>query len=879
MKRKIIFIALFASLILIGKVQAAPLLVNEELVTIADDHVIITWVTTNESSTTGIKYGLVTPNIVTGDSIKKSYHYLTLTNLYPNTTYYYQIFSTSSNGTTEGQLKSFTTLARPTGQYLFSFATLTDTHINTNVTNTSDVRGRAYASSEAILKAQIDLIKTYSNLAFLIIKGDIIGDPPGSTLSSINYVRDNIKIPILDSLGKPYYPIPGNHDKSYTGVGYNWITNNLGVLYSGTGKTGADSNTDSVFNYSFVQSGYRFIMLDSLKADGQTASVETTFLASELQLAKNNNQKAFIFLHHEVSKEADIPTDILAKVLDKATFDDPQDWDKMRIQNGDAFLNLLSQYQLANGEPVVGSVFAGHFHDNRARDINGFRIVRTASGLQFPTGFNIYKVYTNGYIQSFYKTPGYSDEICRDLITGTTQVTASRAQQFYLGGGLSRNFTYTYGSAPLTVLSNLPQTATANVALNQPLIINFAKAISNQSTVDQWLTITYDGTTSFPISSSNWSWNSAGTTLTISKTLIASKNFSVNIKSTAGVAATDGTTLAADYNFTFTTGTQASGTPPSASMDRIRNSDGVFTDVTTDPTPTLTGIATDSSGSTIANVEYRYASNSWSNWLPTTPLDGAFDSATEAFIFTISQGLGRGEHNIELRTTNAAGITATSSFPLYQFQVISEKPEVYLKADGNNLLNGDAIRATPSLEIKVVTDRTLNQVWFTLNGTRQQLTLTNPGFITTLYYLPTLVAGSNDIRVEANDTDSLGNLRYTTREALSLQVQTAGDAKIFGQPLNYPNPFNAGAESTTISYMLSIPSNVTLSIFDLSGSLIAKKSYSANQPGGRSGYNEVTWDGRSDGGTLVGNGIYIYLIIVDGKVAQNGKGKIAVFKR
>ena len=79
--------------------------------------------------------------------------------------------------------------------------------------------------------------------------------------------------------------------------------------------------------------------------------------------------------------------------------------------------------------------------------------------------------------------------------------------------------------------------------------------------------------------------------------------------------------------------------------------------------------------------------------------------------------------------------------------------------------------------------------------------------------------------------------------------------------------------------MLSIPSNVTLSIFDLSGSLIAKKSYSANQPGGRAGYNEVSWDGKSDGGTWVGNGIYIYLIIVDGKVAQNGKGKIAVFKR
>ena len=131
--------------------------------------------------------------------------------------------------------------------------------------------------------------------------------------------------------------------------------------------------------------------------------------------------------------------------------------------------------------------------------------------------------------------------------------------------------------------------------------------------------------------------------------------------------------------------------------------------------------------------------------------------------------------------------------------------------------------------------------------------------------------------MQATDV-SEGLARTTTREADNLTVQTAGAATVFSTPLNYPNPFNPTTQTTTISYLLSKDTNITLKIFDLYGTLLVSQNYSAGQNGGRAGYNDAaTWDGRVNGG-LVGNGIYVYLLIGDGKVLQNGIGRLTVYK-
>jgi hypothetical protein len=664
--------------------------------------------------------------------------------------------------------------------------------------------------------------------------------------------------------------VPGNHDKqiNYGGGANNWVANNLDVLYPGTGLPAGDST----FNYSFIYGGYRFIMLDSLTGTGTTAAVNITSLEAELVLAKANKQKAFIFMHSEVSEESDIPSSVLAAVVGSTWTGSNSDWDKIRINNKIDFFTGLRNHKLDNREPVVAGVFMGHIHDNMRRDFEGVPCVRTSSGLQFPTGYNIYKVYSNGFVQSFYKLPGYSEEIARGLITSSGEVTASRAQSFYLGGLTYRNFTYTYSSSSTTVEPTVhtiqPAASAANVAINQPIIIDFTKAMTTNEA--SWLSF------SPSITSSN-SWNSAQTRLTVtpSSPLTASTAYTVTINSAA--AATDGTTFGSDYTSTFTSGTQSSGTAPTVSIIRLKNEAGTATDITTDPSPTFSGIATDESGSTIASVECRYASTSWSNWTSTTPADGSFASSIESFTFTITSEVDRGQHELQLRATNAAGITSTASFPAYSFYVIGSRPEVTLQADGSTIINGDPINPTPSLEITVATDQTLSQLWLTVDTTRTNITPTTEASITRVSYKPTLPRGTHSIKIEAIDIDAVSATRISTKEAVNLLVQTSGDLAVYGTPLNYPNPFNAGTENTTLSYNLSRNSDLTLTIHDLSGALIAKKTFTSGTMGGRAGYNEVLWDGKADNGETVGNGIYIYVIIAEGKVAS--RGKLMVVKR
>ncbi len=859
--------------------SAAPILSNEEIVSISEDYAIITWQTTNELSVGSIKYGVTLPvSSTTTETFGASiYHYIIVRNLYPNTTYYYKTVSVSSTGTTEGTIKSFKTLERPSGNLLLSFAMLSDLHYAPNLANTVNIRGRPYNSSEAIVDALVSNINQFGP-AFTIIKGDMLDAGANTPATRVNELK--AKLDNLTAWGSTkYYPIPGNHDKypNYGGA-LNWVTGNLGVLYPpGNGLPAGDST----FNYGFTYNGVRFIMLDSSLSTGITAEANLASLEAELQIARAGKMKAFVFMHHEASEEADIPEEVLAAVLEQSTFL-AGDWDKIRIRNKDAFFALLRTYKLDNGEPVVAAVYMGHIHDNRRRDFDGIPFVRTSSGLQFPTGFNIVKVYSNGFTQSYFKLPTFSDPVARPCIAGTGEVTKARAEQFYLGGLTYRNFTQTFSAQntiiPPTVEATQPAAGASGVALNQPIIIDFTKPMTKETTVNDWLTVSYNGT-NVPLSSSSYSWNSDKTRLTITLSLVATKTYTVTILGGFGNAtATDGTFFLTNYPFSFSTGTSSSTSPPSASIGRIKNEDGAETNVTTDPSPTFTGLATDESGSTIANVEFRYGSAVLSGWYAATPADGAFNSATEPFTFTITNEISVGEHQVQVRTTNAAGVTTVEGFAPYTFYVISDKPLITLKADGSGIVNGDPINPSPSFEVTVVTDQTLSQLWFTIDsGTPVNILPASPSFNTTVFYKPTLTDGNHDVRVEATDIDSLGSMRTSTKEAVNLMVQTTGDLQVYGAPLNYPNPFNAGTENTTLSYVLSRNSNVTLSIHDLSGTLVAKKNLSAGSNGGRAGYNEVLWNGNSDAGQVVGNGIYVYLIIADGKVVS--RGKLTVLKR
>lgn len=132
--------------------------------------------------------------------------------------------------------------------------------------------------------------------------------------------------------------------------------------------------------------------------------------------------------------------------------------------------------------------------------------------------------------------------------------------------------------------------------------------------------------------------------------------------------------------------------------------------------------------------------------------------------------------------------------------------------------------------------------------------------------------GAHTLKIIAVDNDT-----NVTSESISFTVKS-GAAVVVGPVLNLPNPFNPneGSGSTEITYKLNVDANVTVYLFNSLGQVVWKKGITAGSEGAHAGYNVVLWDGRSNSGGIVANGIYFCRIVSNGKVI--GKGKIAVIK-
>jgi hypothetical protein len=113
--------------------------------------------------------------------------------------------------------------------------------------------------------------------------------------------------------------------------------------------------------------------------------------------------------------------------------------------------------------------------------------------------------------------------------------------------------------------------------------------------------------------------------------------------------------------------------------------------------------------------------------------------------------------------------------------------------------------------------------------------------------------------------DRIGN---KAEESISpLYVSSPTDIRVVGPPLNFPNPFAPlKGEKTAIAYVLATDMDITLYIYDLVGSPVWKRNYHAFEEGGKAGYNEIVWSGRTDFGQIAGNGIYICKIVHHNKV-------------
>jgi len=847
-------------MLLAGMCWAAPIISHEELTGLSDNTVQITWVTSNETATTIVKYGIGFPTQTYSSSTPVNYHSAILTNLSPGTTYQYYVQS----GDIMGMQKSFTTLTPPSGNLLFSFAAVSDPQYGDGKKNTTGARGRPYENSVQIMDNLVTMINAFLP-SFTILKGDLIessvkaGDlysPYGDDIFNVEgaakyagqeSVRTKLnRLTSAADASAKYYPIPGNHDKTasaYTlGNASSWYNDNLNRLYA---LAVADPTVGSSYNYVINYQGYRFIFLDSVTAEAADikAYINTGYLSTQLAQARTDKVKCFIFTHHPVTnvQEEGLPDQVIEEVTGGTV-----DYTKIMPSNWAAVQTLITNYK-----DVIAGVFSGHIHDTTYKEVAGVPCVRNAGGIQYPTVFNIYKVYQDGYIQSTYKLPYYT-ELARNTITPE----AGYSQEYWTGallGALSaRNFTHTLSYAPPFVSQTSPSIASANVPLNADIKIIFTKPMSTADTQNAIVSIP-------ALTGASYSWDISGQTLTISHgNLSPSQLYTVTI----GTGAKDisGEALTA-YAFTFTTGTSTDTTPPVAAFDHIAN------DVSSDTQPTLTGITTDELSS-IVSVECRVDGGAWQ---AAHSLNVQFTAKTENYSFRPASTLTRGLtlHRFEVRSRDSAGNwSAVSAYNIY---VVGDRPDVNVLANGADIISGDPISKSPSFEIQALTDKSLKVLDFVLDNTTTTNLLTatvetGSAALYKAYYRPNLADGTHNVKVTAVDSEN----HISTFEATNLIVQSADEVKIQGVPLNYPNPFNPET-GTNIGYILSKAGNIQITIHDLMGNQIAKLEYSTGQNGGRAGYNEVAWNGKSASGALAGNGIYIYLIISDGRVLARGK--------
>jgi len=219
-------------------------------------------------------------------------------------------------------------------------------------------------------------------------------------------------------------------------------------------------------------------------------------------------------------------------------------------------------------------------------------------------------------------------------------------------------------------------------------------------------------------------------------------------------------------------------------------------------------------------------------------------------------------------------VLAAGAFSLAQASSL----DISIKINGIKPYPGDPISATPRIEVTLTSSSAVQSAKISVDSTSSNLNFAATDiyrYLATHEVTAALTDGNHAITIEVTNVSN----EALTFEAMPLYVQSAAEVIIQGFALNYPNPFDPGVQSTRIGYTLSKPANVKLNIFDLAGNLVRKISFAADQEGGRAGYNEVSWDGRYDGGNYVGNGIYPFLIIANRKVVPNGIGKITVFKQ
>jgi hypothetical protein len=134
-----------------------------------------------------------------------------------------------------------------------------------------------------------------------------------------------------------------------------------------------------------------------------------------------------------------------------------------------------------------------------------------------------------------------------------------------------------------------------------------------------------------------------------------------------------------------------------------------------------------------------------------------------------------------------------------------------------------------------------------------------------------------------NDPSTTVKVRISDASDTSIISTSEADFEILsssyriasGQILSFPTPWRPLQDGAIkMAYYLSSDQDVRMAILGVSGEIVYSNNFIGGGSGGSQGYNEITWDGRTSYGSVVGNGIYIIKLISGNR--QVAKGHLVV---
>lgn len=248
----------------------------------------------------------------------------------------------------------FLPVTLPAGE--IKFAVLSDIHY---AATEQDNGLKMVASGKKILPDLLKEIDKRSDINFVVFTGDLVVNPYNADLKELKTVLDS-------NLSKPYYILPGNHDRSMNRhkdaedvfTLTEFVQTFKGHPYENTGK----SYWSDDFN------GFHLIGLDTTQYDtwgGAVSQKQVNWLKKDLK--KNKKKFTIIFAHHQMLE----------------FYPELKLFRELFIENSEEMLNILSQ------NPQVKFIVAGHTHFPAAIFRNGVHHLSVPSIVTYPCEYAI----------------------------------------------------------------------------------------------------------------------------------------------------------------------------------------------------------------------------------------------------------------------------------------------------------------------------------------------------------------------------------------------------------------------------------------------------------------------------------------------------------